>query len=357
MTAAAPMTGDPAPATSASPAETLPAESDFVGTVPGRPDTAPGRSADRIAVAVLVVAALAWVGLLLTHIPLEVTGRMPNPETLHAGHHGLTPPQTPRIEPVQGSGSMPRSDQAAADAAVHAAAHAPGHTTAHAAGHGTLGWGLMVVAMMLPPALPLWRVIARLDSGVRRSGSRSRPSPQRSRPRSLFVLPSLPVLSMIAFVAVWCAAGVVLLGGDALVRAVSESVAWLGEHPQVPAGMAVLFAGAYQFSSAKHACLTACRSPVALVMTSWTGRRPPWSEAAIIGTRYGFVCVGCCWALMLVTVAVGAFALPLMVVMAVVMTAERLLPRTRVFVPLVGAACLALGAAILAGIVPSALAA
>ncbi|WP_419904731.1 DUF2182 domain-containing protein [Kiloniella sp.] len=61
------------------------------------------------------------------------------------------------------------------------------------------------------------------------------------------------------------------------------------------AGLLTL-AGVYQFTPIKEACLSKCRSPMAYFMGRW---QPGVAGAYRMGLHHGAVCVGCCWALML----------------------------------------------------------
>jgi predicted metal-binding membrane protein len=183
------------------------------------------------------------------------------------------------------------------------------------------GWGVMVLAMMLPPALPLFRAVVRLGSS-RIDG------------------PMLITASALGFVAVWLLAGAALwLAGTTIasgMRQIPGAASW---SVSISGGAAIL-AGLYQFTPLKKACLTACRSPVGIVMIHWTGNAPV-RTAVRIGLHFGAICVGCCWALMLLTLAVGTMAMPLMVAVSFFMLAERLLPSVRFLVPAQAAfACL-----------------
>ena len=106
-------------------------------------------------------------------------------------------------------------------------------------------------------------------------------------------------------------------------------------------------AGAYQFAPWKDRCLTACRSPRGFAARHWHGEHPVVDIATLAGA-YALSCAGCCVALMGVAVAVdgaaGTVALPVMVALAAVMAAERLLPRGRRLVRPVGAVLLGAGA-------------
>ena len=191
----------------------------------------------------------------------------------------------------------------------------------------------MVVAMMLPPALPLLQTIRRLVA-------------RRRAPAALVAAGAT------AFLAVWLLAGLGFLLGDLLLGLAVQQSPTLRAHPEIPAGLAAVGAGLYQFTPAKRACLTACRSPRGIALAAWRGARPAAVEVAAIGWRFGLVCVGCCWALMLLTFTVGVGALPVMVVVSAVMLAERLLPRTRALVTAVALGCVALGVLILVGAIP-----
>jgi len=94
------------------------------------------------------------------------------------------------------------------------------------------------------------------------------------------------------------------------------------------ASAVLALAGAFQLSGLKRRCLDRCRSPVGQVMARWRGRRPG-REALAIGWTHGVFCVGCCWALMLVMVAVGAGSLGWMLALGLAMAAEKNLPRGR----------------------------
>ena len=61
-------------------------------------------------------------------------------------------------------------------------------------------------------------------------------------------------------------------------------------------------AGLYQFAPLKRACLTHCRNPIGYFVTRWTDRAP---RGFRIGLEHGLYCVGCCWALMAITLVVG----------------------------------------------------
>ena len=77
-------------------------------------------------------------------------------------------------------------------------------------------------------------------------------------------------------------------------------------------------AGAYQFSPVKDACLSKCRQPLTFFMGRF--EEGPWRN----GLRLGLVCLGCCWALMLLAFAGGVMNLAFMGLATVIMILEKL---------------------------------
>lgn len=258
--------------------------------------------AHALSLVVLGVAATAWVVVVSTH-------------STSLDHHGL------------GDLWERHSDSPAAS----------GHT--HASGHGSdvgidgargqvlaivAGWGVMILAMMLPPALPMLQMLRKLV--VRRRG-----------PRLLVGLGGL------SFVAVWTVVGMALIAGDSALHAVSAGQEWLTRAPYRVTGAVLMVAGAYQFSPLKNICLRACRSPRSFALAHWRGRRSAATEVSVLSGAYALSCVGCCWALMTISFAVGAVALPVMVVLALFMAAERLVGWGRHLVRPAGLALLVIG--------------
>jgi predicted metal-binding membrane protein len=60
-------------------------------------------------------------------------------------------------------------------------------------------------------------------------------------------------------------------------------------------------------------------------MSHWHGRRAH-AEALGTGWWHGLYCVGCCWALMLLMFAMGTLSLTAMLLLALVMAAEKNAP-------------------------------
>lgn len=183
------------------------------------------------------------------------------------------------------------------------------HPTPTVVANLAAGWTLMVVAMMLPPALPLLDLVRSL---LRRRDDRRR----------------LVALAAAVVVALWLAVGAALLAADAGLHDLSHRVPALAAHPTIIPALGLAGTGLYQLSGLKQRCLRACRSPRGFALRHWQGRRPAWRETAALAGDYALSCLGCCWALMGLLFAVGSGwpGLVAMVALSLLMAAERLAP-------------------------------
>ena len=158
-------------------------------------------------------------------------------------------------------------------------------------------WTLMMAAMMLPSVAPTAALYARTVQNRR----------------------TVRLAGMVAgYLAVWAVAGLPAYG-----------LAWMtgsltGQHPSVAHVLAIVtFAvvGAYQLSPLKDRCLAHCRSPLALLLHygSYRGR----SRDLRVGLHHGGYCLGCCWGLMVILIAVGVMNLVAMVGLAALVLVEK----------------------------------
>lgn len=186
-------------------------------------------------------------------------------------------------------------------------------------------WGAMTLAMMLPSAAPMILTYAEIADTAARKGE--------------------PVVSpfMIAagFTAVWFGFAVaatlaqLVLTRAALLDPITTSASGLFS------GAIFITAGAYQFSSLKHACLTQCQSPFPFFFSNWsTTPRGVFR----LGVKQGLYCLGCCWAMMLVMFAVGVMNVIWMAALGIVMTIEKIGTGKR-FTYAVGVGLIAIGIA------------
>ncbi|MCU4654519.1 DUF2182 domain-containing protein [Roseibacterium sp. SDUM158016] len=157
-------------------------------------------------------------------------------------------------------------------------------------------WLLMSAAMMAPTALPAFATYDEL-------GARTQTRFGALLGGYLLIWAGFSVLAAGAQMAL-TQAGLLTVFGD------SRSAALSG-------GLLVL-AGLYQFSAFKEACLSQCRAPLAFFMEHWA--EGPFRN----GLRLGAVCLGCCWALMLLAFAGGVMNLAFMGLATLVMALEKL---------------------------------
>jgi predicted metal-binding membrane protein len=125
------------------------------------------------------------------------------------------------------------------------------------------------------------------------------------------------------YVLLWGAAGVLFYAVLQLGRAIDGGFfAW--DHAGRWAAAAVLaLAAVYEFTPLKETCLRRCRSPLGFLLTEWHDGR---AGALRMGLAHGGWCLGCCWALMAALFALGAMSVFWMIVIALLIAVEKLLP-------------------------------
>jgi predicted metal-binding membrane protein len=124
--------------------------------------------------------------------------------------------------------------------------------------------------------------------------------------------------------------------------------AWVGR----VVGATLLTAAVYQLTPLKDACLRRCRSPLSFYLTRSGGLSQP-RRAFTAGAQHGLFCLGCCWALMAVLIVLGGMQLGWALALALVISAEKVLPGATQASRLVATAGAGLGSWLL--LVPSVL--
>jgi predicted metal-binding membrane protein len=151
-------------------------------------------------------------------------------------------------------------------------------------------WAVMMVAMMLPSAVP---TILIFHKAVRNDPDVDSPSRRTFAFVAGYML-AWSGFSVVATLMQWGLAEAALLSP----MMVSASP-WLG-------GAILIVAGIYQWTPIKYACLQHCRSPLAFLVEHWQLGTP---GALRLGLHHGLYCVGCCWALMLLLFVGGVMNL------------------------------------------------
>lgn len=182
-------------------------------------------------------------------------------------------------------------------------------------------WVIMMVAMMFPSVAPtaiLWmNAIERAASGARRI---------------------LRITTFIAgYLIAWTAYGLIafgaILGIDALAHGSASNA-----HSISAALFA--FAGLYQLTPLKRACLRHCRSPL-VALHVYAGFSPRARDFRV-GLHHGALCVGCCWGLMAILIAVGVMNLLAMIAVSAIIFLEKLWHRGEMLARMLGFAFLTL---------------
>jgi len=195
-------------------------------------------------------------------------------------------------------------------------------------GPGTMGmslplfitmWVVMMAAMMFPSVAPvaiLWsRTIVARSSGATRTW--------RIAQFVAGYLVSWTAYGLLAFGA--------LLLSEQLVESSPDAAKWVG------VGIFAI-AGIYQLTPLKSACLRHCRSPM-MALLHYGNLKGPARDFRV-GVHHGLYCVGCCWGLMIVLVAVGVMNVAAMAVLAAVILVEKLWSRGEQLSKAVGVAFL-----------------
>jgi predicted metal-binding membrane protein len=140
-------------------------------------------------------------------------------------------------------------------------------------------WAVMMVAMMVPTAVPMTLLYAAV---ARKAAA------QHSPVAPAFVLVAgyaamWAIFSLVATAAQWGLDQAALLSPMMVSRS-----AWLG-------AALLITAGVYQLTPLKNACLRNCRAPAHFLSRHWRSGR---LGAFRMGVRLGAYCLGCCWILM-----------------------------------------------------------
>lgn len=166
-------------------------------------------------------------------------------------------------------------------------------------------WVVMMIAMMLPTAMPfIWTYWSL--SGAR-AGIRARNT------------------GTFAFISGYLAAWGAFSAAATLLQVVLHQLDLLSPNMAIAAnglgGAVVLSAGIYQFTPLKSICANKCRTPFGFLVARW---RDGPGGAFVIGAEHGVYCVGCCWLLMATLFVAGVMSLAWMAVLTAIVLIEKL---------------------------------
>jgi len=181
----------------------------------------------------------------------------------------------------------------------------PGQTWFASALSFLLMWLAMMVAMMLPSAL-------RTFLKTRRHGA------------SLCSMAS-------GYFAIWLAAGIGIYALGVAFAALAVRSELFSRAVPLLLGASLIAAGAIQFTRWKMTHLLRCRSPFGCAISC-----PQHETSFRLGCKQGAVCCVCCAAPTTIQLALGIMNPLVMIVVAVIIAAEKLLPRPAIVARLVG---------------------
>jgi predicted metal-binding membrane protein len=168
-------------------------------------------------------------------------------------------------------------------------------------------WAVMMIAMMLPSAVPMLLIYRRLAASSGRAGLQS----------TIFAAGYLclwTAFSLAATIAQWGLHTLTLVTPAAVL-----TNRWI-------AAALLVAAGVYQLSAAKRACLTRCSTPLQFLHRQWRdGPRGAWR----MGLWHGGNCIGCCWLLMALLFVYGVMNLAWIAGLTLFVLCEKLIPPNR----------------------------
>lgn len=190
----------------------------------------------------------------------------------------------------------------------------PGQSWTASAAMFLLMWLTMMVAMMLPSALPTFL--------------------KNRRPwASLCYMAS-------GYFAIWLAGGVGIYALGVALATVAMRSERFGRAVPLLSGASLIAAGAIQLTRWKMTHLLRCRSPSGCVTSC-----PQQETSFRLGCKQGAACCVCCAAPMTILLALGIMNPLVMILVAMVIAAEKLLPRPAIVARLVGIAAIIAGVA------------
>lgn|SRR3989338_1147710 len=171
-------------------------------------------------------------------------------------------------------------------------------------------WSFMMIAMMLPSAIPMILVFAAFYKKKAIEG-------KQFVPTWMFLSGYISIWVLFSLIA---AILQVLFHNFALISSRLKLI-----NPYV-GGSLLIAAGIYQLTPLKSSCLKNCQTPLNFIMENW---RYGKKGALIMGFKHGFYCVGCCWVLMLLLFAAGVMNILWIALIALFIFTEKIIAKGR----------------------------
>ena len=168
-----------------------------------------------------------------------------------------------------------------------------------------LMWSVMMAAMMLPSAMPMIAAYTRIC---------------RQRAQSV---QRLAALFAAAYLLIWLVFSIALTLLQWQMHGLHILSPMMDNQNENVAAVIFIAAGIYQWLPVKDFFLQNCRSPVGFLLTEW---REGATGSILMGTKHGMMCLGCCWAQMMIMFAVGVMNLWAMLLITALVLVEKILP-------------------------------
>ena len=194
-------------------------------------------------------------------------------------------------------------------------------------------WWIMMIAMMLPSAAPM----VLLHAAILRKSAKGKAEYAPPWSTACFTggyLVAWAGFSIVAAALQWLFQKTGILSPMMMMNSTNALFA---------AGL-LLFAGFYQLTPVKQACLRHCRGPIQFLTQHW---RAGSMGALRMGLNHGAYCLGCCWGLMAILFFGGIMNLYWIVGLALVVLLEKIISIGRQFSLVTGSLFLIWGAAYL----------
>lgn len=168
-------------------------------------------------------------------------------------------------------------------------------------------WVIMMVAMMFPSVAPMVLAFIQIQHERRGTG-------RTFAPTWVFIG---------AYLLVWTIFGLLAYAGTLGVTTLAQRLPWLIQNTTRISGGIIVLCGLYQFTPLKHVCLTKCRTAQDFISSSW---QEGYRGTLFLGMRHGLYCLGSYWLLFVLLLVLGMMNLPIMVLLTLLIFAEKLGP-------------------------------
>jgi predicted metal-binding membrane protein len=195
-----------------------------------------------------------------------------------------------------------------------------------------LMWAVMMVAMMVPTAVPMTLVYAAVARKAARQDD-----------------PVAPTFMFVAgYLAVWVLFSVAATAAQSGLDQLALLSPTMVSASPVFGSALLIGAGIYALTPLKHACLAHCRAPAHFISHHWRGG---FAGAFRMGLKLGAYCLGCCWILMGLLFVGGVMNLLWIAAIAAFILLEKTMPFAETGARVVGASMILAGLVSLTGFV------